>query len=545
VSENYLYYGDNLAILKQYVPDESVDLIYLDPPFKSDQDYNVLFAEQNGSKSAAQTKAFEDTWHWNMDSARAYEQLVTEGGKVSEVMQALRQFLGENDMMAYLTMMAIRLKDLHRVLKSTGSIYLHCDPTASHYLKILMDAIFTPQCYRSEIIWKRSASHGGATNYHNVHDTILYFSKAETPNWYPQYQGQEESYIASHYSNADADGRKYQLVSASGPGQGPARKFGDRIIEPPTGRHWMDQETIDKWTKEGRMIFTKSGMPRYKRYLDDTPGQPITNVWVDIPPINSQATERLGYPTQKPEALLERIIQASSNEGDTVLDPFCGCGTAIAVAQRLNRKWIGIDITYLAVALMKFRLLDSFGIDVMKNVKIIGEPQSLSDTKQLAEQDPYQFQWWMLGLLGARPVEEKKGSDKGIDGRLYFFERPDVKTGKPKQIIFSVKSGNVTSSQIRDLRGVIERENAAIGVFLTFNPPTRDMLTEAAASGFYVAEGFEGKKYPRIQILTTEDLLNGKDFDAPPFVRRGGDATFKRAPRKAKEVKEKGKQVTL
>jgi site-specific DNA-methyltransferase (adenine-specific) len=442
-------------------------------------------------------------------------------------------------------MMAIRLKDLHRVLKSTGSIYLHCDPTASHYLKILMDAIFTPQCYRSEIIWKRSASHGGATNYHNVHDTILYFSKAETPNWYPQYQGQEESYIASHYSNADADGRKYQLVSASGPGQGPARKFGDRIIEPPTGRHWMDQETIDKWTKEGRMIFTKSGMPRYKRYLDDTPGQPITNVWVDIPPINSQATERLGYPTQKPEALLERIIQASSNEGDTVLDPFCGCGTAIAVAQRLNRKWIGIDITYLAVALMKFRLLDSFGIDVMKNVKIIGEPQSLSDTKQLAEQDPYQFQWWMLGLLGARPVEEKKGSDKGIDGRLYFFERPDVKTGKPKQIIFSVKSGNVTSSQIRDLRGVIERENAAIGVFLTFNPPTRDMLTEAAASGFYVAEGFEGKKYPRIQILTTEDLLNGKDFDAPPFVRRGGDATFKRAPRKAKEVKEKGKQVTL
>jgi len=258
------------------------------------------------------------------------------------------------------------------------------------------------------------------------------------------------------------------------------------------------------------------------------PGHPIGDVWTDIAEINSQAKERLGYPTQKPEALLERIIQASSNEGDLVLDPFCGCGTTIAAAQKLNRRWIGIDITYLAISLMKNRLSDMFGSQV--NYEVIGEPVEIHDAKTLAEQDPWQFQWWALGLVGARPVEQKMGADKGIDGRLYFHD--EGPSGKTKQIIFSVKAGTVNVSHIRDLRGVIDREKAQIGVLLSMEEPTKAMRTEAASAGFYDSP-WNKKKYPRLQILTIEEILNGKQVACPPLQQT--NITFKKA------VKAKGK----
>jgi DNA modification methylase len=524
MADNNLYYGDNLDILQRHVGEQTVDLVYLDPPFNSNQDYNVLFKEREGERSAAQVKAFKDTWMWDQEASRAYQEMVEHGPEeVSKALRAFQTFLGFNDMLAYLSMMAPRLVELRRVLKETGSIYLHCDPTASHYLKMLMDAVFGPVNFRSELVWKRSASHGGAVSYNDIHDVILFYSKGELPTWNPPYAGHDPEYVRTHYTNQDPDGRKYQLVSANGAGQGPARRFGDRWIDPPTGRHWAwTQERVDALMAEGRIVFTSSGMPRYKRYLDDTPGTPLGTIWADIPPINSQAAERLGYPTQKPEALLERIIKASSNEGDMVLDPFCGCGTTIAVAQRLNRRWIGIDVTCLAINLMRRRLETAFGGKAAFDV--IGEPTAFSEAQQLAAENPYQFQWWALDLVGARPVVEKKGADKGVDGRLVFH---DDTSGEAKQVILQVKAGHVNVSHIRDLRGVLEREAAQIGCLICLEEPTQPMRTEAAGAGNYQHPLGRGM-YPRIQIMTVKELLEGKKLLLP---EGRIDVTFAKAPR--------------
>ena len=529
-SPNHLYFGDNLNILRQHIADESVDLIYLDPPFNSNATYNVLFRERSGEESAAQITAFDDTWRWSMESELAYQDVVTQqGGKVGELLAAMRAFLGQNDMMAYLTMMAQRMVELHRVLKPTGSIYLHCDPTASHYLKLLMDAIFGTANFRREIIWQRSRSHGGASSYNSVHDILFYYSKAEDVIWNPQHQPYDQSYIESHYNLVDEDGRRYQLVSAHGSGPGPARKFGDRVIEPPPGRHWAwTQERVNQLISEDRIVFTNTGMPRYKRYFDDTPGRPLTDVWTDIPPINSQARERLGYPTQKPEALLERIINASSNEGDVVLDPFCGCGTAVAAAERLNRRWIGIDITHLAITLIRHRLHDAFGED-LRPYEVVGEPKDLPSAESLALHDRYQFEWWALGLVDARPARDrKKGADAGIDGYINFFDD----SGKAKRIVVQVKSGGVQRNQIATLKSDMERENADLALFVTLKPPTRPMEQEALEAGFYAPEAFPDHQFPKVQILTIEDLLSGAQ---PQYPRYAPAATFQRAPRRRRQ----------
>ncbi len=523
--ENVLYYGDNLAILRHYIKDESVDLVYLDPPFKSNQDYNILFAERNGSQAAAQIKAFEDTWHWDKISAAAYQEIVETGPtRVSEVMQAFRTFLGENDMMAYLAMMGPRLVELHRVLKSSGSIYLHCDPTASHYLKILMDAVFGPVNFKNEIIWKRTSAHSDSSTCGNTHDILLLYSKGPKFVWNKQYQAHDPLYVESHYRFVDPKGRRYRTDNLTAGGlSGGGYDYEWNGVR----KLWRcPKETMAKLEKSGRIRYTKTGTAEYIRYLDEMPGVPLQDVWADISPINPQAKERLGYPTQKPEALLERIITASSNEGDIVLDPFCGCGTAIAVAQRLKRKWIGIDITHLAVALMKHRLHDMFGSQVPYNV--VGEPVSLPDAKSLAQNDPYQFQWWALGLVGARRIEQKKGADKGIDGRLYFHDEADSKKRATKQIILSVKSGKVSVRDVRDLRGVVEREKAQIGVLISMSKPTRDMRRESASAGFYKSHW---GTHPKLQVLTIEELLAGHKIDYPDIA--GVNVTFRRA-RKAK-----------
>lgn len=475
MTKNILYYGDNLDVLRRHIKDESIDLVYLDPPFKSNQDYNVLFAEQNGSKSKAQIKAFEDTWRWDQGAAAAYQEIVELGGKVSETMQAFEKFLGQTDMLAYLSMMAPRLTELQRKLKPTGSIYLHCDPTASHYLKMLMDAVFGKKNFINEVIWTYKTQGASKRHWSRKHDVLLFYAKSEQYTF--NYQT-ERSYMQHKYGFKD------------------------------------DELKIDE---EGR---------QYRDAL-------MRDVW-EISALQSATREKLGYPTQKPEALLERIIKASSNEGDIVLDPFCGCGTTIAVAQRLNRHWIGIDITHLAITLIKHRLHSAFEKRV--SYEVIGEPVSLPDAETLAKQDPYQFQWWALGLVGARPVEQKKGSDKGIDGRLYFHDDPV--SGKTKQIILSVKAGHTSVAHVRDLRGVIEREKAEIGVLISMEEPTKHMRTEAASSGFYDSPW--GKRFPRLQILTVGGLLEGKGIEYPPPSQV--NVTFKKAPKtQENEIAEQGK----
>ena len=537
MAENKLYYGDNLDVLRRYVKDESVDLVYLDPPFNSRQDYNVLFAEKDGTRSASQIMVFEDSWEWNQESAHTYEQVVEEGGRVAQVMIAFHTFLGGSDMMAYLAMMAPRLTQLHRVLKETGSIYLHCDPTASHYLKMLLDAIFSPWCFRSEIVWKRSSAHSdtkqGRKQHGRIHDIILFYTKGEGWTWNPLYTAYDEDYVRQFYKyEEEGTGRRYRLGDLTGPGG--AAKGNPQYEVMGVTRYWRyTKEKMQALIEQGRVIQTQPGaVPAYKRYLDEMQGVPLQDVWTDVNPVAAQAAERLGYPTQKPEALLERIIKASSNEGDAVLDPFCGCGTAIAVAQKLKRRWIGIDITHLAVNLIKKRLRDHFGEAVQSTYEVIGEPVSLSDAAELAKQDPFQFQSWALGLVGARvATSAKKGADRGIDGRLYFH---DDKSGKSKQVIFSVKAGeNVNVTHIRDLRGVLDREKAEIGVLISMEAATKSMLKEAAEAGFYKSPHLE-EKFPRIQILTVELLLGGEQMKYPRWV----DATFKKAPKAREKVAE-------
>jgi DNA modification methylase len=533
MAENTLYYGDNLDILRRYVADESVDLVYLDPPFNSNQNYNVLFAERDGSRAAAQIQAFEDTWEWSLEAEAEYTEVVQRGGRPSEVLQAFRTFLGTSDMMAYLAMMAPRLIELQRVLKSTGSLYLHCDPTASHYLKILLDAVFGPQEFCNEIVWKRTSAHSSARRYGPVHDVLLFYSKSDNYTWNNQFQPYEQEYLDTFFDHVDPDGRRWKRMDLTGAGtrNGETGEVWRGIDVTAKGRHWAyPPSELDQLDAAGRIHWPKkaNGMPRLRQYEDDMQGVPLQDVWTDIRPLHNLAAERLHFQTQKPEALLARIIASSSKTGDHVLDPFCGCGTAIAAAQKMSRRWTGIDITHLAITLIKNRLRDGFGREIEKTFKVIGEPVSLPDAEDLATQDRYQFQWWALGLVGARPApkDEKKGKDKGIDGRLYFVD--DMKAGKANQVVFSVKSGAPKLGEVRDLGRVIEREKAAIGVFITLQEPTRDMRTEAASCGFYETP-FGRQKYPRLQILTIKDLLDGKTIDMP--WQQVTSTTFKRAPK--------------
>ncbi len=529
---NRLYYGDNLDVLRQHVRDESVDLVYLDPPFNSARTYNILFAEQDGSRAAAQIQAFEDTWQWDQSAAAQYHEVVEAGGKVSEVMQAFRLFLGESDMLAYLAMMAPRLVELRRVLKPTGSLYLHCDPTASHYLKLLLDAVFGPENFKNDISWKRTTTKSdyrqGATNWARVHDVLLLYRRdTKTEGTFTQpFAPYSNDYVAEKYGSVDEEGRAFMLDNLTAPGAGSRGHPTYEFLG--VTRYWRyNKEKMEKLYAEGRVVQPGPGkVPRYKRYLDEMPGIAIGDVWDDISAINSQAQERLGYPTQKPVALLERIITASSNEGDVVLDPFCGCGTTIEAAQKLGRSWIGIDVTHLAINLIKTRLRDAYGDAV--RYEVIGEPTTVDDAEELAKTDPYQFQWWALGLVDARPAEQKKGADKGIDGRLYFHD--EHRAGKTKQIILSVKAGHVTSSHVRDLVGVLQREQAEIGVLISFEQPTSPMRKEAASAGFYESPW---GKHPRLQLLTVGELLEGKGIDYPRTA--GVNRTFKRAPGQKKD----------
>jgi DNA modification methylase len=571
-----LYYGDNLDILKRYIKDETVDLVYLDPPFNSAQNYNAFFHEKDGTDAASQIHAFEDTWHWDIETKKAYDAVTEQPGKVSDVMQAFYTFLGGNDMMAYLTMMFPRLVELRRVLKPTGSLYLHCDPTASHYLKLLLDGVMGQNNYRSEIIWKRTTTHSDSKRWSANNDTILFYSKTDEFTWKPPYAEHGEEYVADKYRFDDNDGRgAYTLDNMTSPNPRPNMMYEWK------GHKWPDKgwryskETMAQLDAEGRIWYPehKEKRPRLKRYLKEMSGTLMGTNWTDISPINSQARERLGYPTQKPIALLERIILASSNPGGLVLDPFCGCGTTIDAAEKNGRDWIGIDVTQLAISLIKNRLQDTYGsrlkfvsggahaprvsgsapspnpsiahepshasasatrasltarearaLPEVSLVRIIGEPTTPNEAATLAEQDKFQFQWWALGLVGARPVEQKKGADHGIDGKILF--RDDPKAARPEQIIIQVKGGKTGVKDVRDLRGVLDREKAAIGILISLQPPTSPMETEAGSAGFYEHK-VNKLKYPRIQLRTVKELMEGKGIERP--INLAVDETFKKA----------------
>ena len=487
---NKLYFGDNLDILREHIKDESVDLIYLDPPFNSNANYNVLFKTPKGHESAAQIEAFEDTWHWNEQAEREFGELVRGGNTdVSEMVQALRRFLGENDMMAYLTMMANRLIELHRVLKPTGSLYLHCDPTASHYLKIVLDAVFGKSSFRNEIIWCYETGGRSKTGFPKKHDVIFWYSKTDEYLFvYDNVALPRDTSTMHEPVLHDEEGREYQRNIKNG--------------------------------KEYRYYLDKGVLPN--------------DWWVDIQALNPAAKERLGYPTQKPLALLERIIQASSNEGDVVLDPFCGCGTAVHAAQKLNRQWLGIDITHLAVSLIEKRMKDAFPGIVFE---VEGTPKDLEGAQNLALRDKYQFQWWACSLVGAQPFQgKKKGADGGIDGLIYFNDDGKM----PKKIVVSVKGGeNVSVAMVRDLAHVVEREKAEMGLFVTLADSTAPMRTEAVKTGFYALPNTQ-HAYPKIQILTIAGLLSGTERPQYPNEASFGAVTFKKAKVEEKSSEQKG-----
>lgn len=553
-----LYFGDNLNVMREHIADESVDLIYLDPPFNSKRDYNLLFkspkslskkakkeqseeAAPTGSDvfSEAQITAFEDTWHWGEQAEAEFRQIEQQANTdVAELMRALRAFLRENDMMAYLTCMALRLLELRRVLKPTGSLYLHCDPTASHYLKIVLDAVFGKDNYRNEIVWKRTSAHNSAKRFGPVHDTILFYSKAEKYFWNPVFETYNESYVEKNFSNRDADGRRWKSSDITGSGirRGETGLVWRDIDVTAKNRHWAyPPSVLETMDTQGRIHWPKitGGMPRFKNYLDEMDGIAAQDVIADIQAISAHSTERLGYPTQKPLALLERIIEASSNEGDVVLDPFCGCGTALDAAEKLKRRWIGIDITHLAVGLIERRLKERY--PKLKNkgaFEITGRPKDLGTARRLAELDKYQFQFWALSLIGAQPFKGgKKGADGGIDGLIY----PEVSTGKTEKVVVSVKGGdNVGVLAVRDLIATVSREKAAIGVLITLTPPTKPMVSDAAAAGFY--DSPHHGAFPKIQILTVEGLLN--EHERLNFIDMSyGGQTFKAAKTEARGKK--------
>ena len=541
---NALYYGDNLSVLREHIKDESVDLVYLDPPFNSNANYNLLFKAPGGEQSQAQIEAFEDTWHWNDVAELAFDEVMKSGNSnAADMLRAMRSFLGENDMMAYLAMMAVRLIELHRVLKKTGSLYLHCDPTASHYLKILLDAVFGKASFLSELLWRRTSSHNSAKRWGPVHDTILLYAKSPEYCSNSVFESYDESYIDRFYRFEDEKGR-FRIADLTGAGtrSGDSGSAWRNVNPTKSGRHWAVptavivrsglngnfeklnvQEKLDRLDELGLIYWPPKGkVPQFKRYLEAARGVAIQDMITDIKPISSQATERLGYPTQKPVALLERILSASSNEGDVVLDPFCGCGTTVHAAQKLGRQWIGIDVTHLAISLIEKRLKDAFpGVAF----EVHGVPKDASGAADLAKRDKYQFQWWAVSLVDAIPFAgKKKGADGGIDGLIYF--KPDGKT--TERAIVSVKGGDTVSvAMVRDLKGVLDREKAPMGIFLSLMEPTKPMIAEAAAAGLYETEY---GRFPRLQILTVENLFAGKR----PQIPFGHSEGYKRA---AKETK--------
>jgi adenine specific DNA methylase Mod len=540
---NRLLFGDNLDWLRnrEIFPDAGVDLVYLDPPFNSNADYNVLFREASGEASQAQFHAFTDTWNW-ADADATYREFIDNcpNTAVVEMIEALHMFLRHSPMMAYLAMMAPRLVELHRVLKPTGSLYLHCDPTASHYLKMILDGLFGPNNFRTEIVWKRNSAHSDASQgrkqHGRIHDTIFFYTKSDDWTWNHVFTEYDEEYVDGFYKFIEPEtGRRYRLGDVTAPGGSSPKKKNPCYEFLGVKRYWRySKARMRELYEQGRIIQSKPGaVPAYKRYLDEMRGIPLQDLWTDIKPVGAQAAERLGYPTQKPQALLERIIEASSNPEDVVLDPFCGCGTTIHAAQKLGRQWIGIDVTYLAINLIKRRLKDAFGDDAQYEER--GQPTDFGSAKALAELDKWQFQQWALSLIDARPRTEGagKGADRGVDGMLYFYESKE----KREKILVQVKGGGVQRKDVATLLGDVNNQKFVAGILITLEKPSKPMRVEAADAGRYASKFWHEKDYPKIQILTIEGLLDGTErVDSPPQLNPFAKAQREAKPEKQEEM---------
>jgi site-specific DNA-methyltransferase (adenine-specific) len=515
-SDNRLYYGDNLDVLRAHVCDESVDLVYLDPPFNSNTGYNLVFSSAKSSGTNAAIEAFDDTWTWGEASRNALMDI--DGGtnrRLQVMMRAMHDALGDSPLMAYLAMMAVRLVELHRVLKDTGSLYLHCDPTASHYLKLVLDAVFLAESYRSEIIWKRTSAHANSKrNFAGVHDVIFLYSKGPRFSLNETFTPYAEKYIAEHFIHLDPDGRRFRRSDLRNPGLRPNLRYdflaSNGVTYKPHPNGWaVSREVMEQLDREGRLFFPKKKDARLRKkiYLDESPGVPATDIWEDLPPIHASAAERLGYPTQKPRALLERIIAASSNPGDVVLDPFCGCGTAVDAAQKLGRRWIGIDVTHIAIGMIENRMREGYpGIQF----ETIGVPKDLASAERLAADDPHQFQQWVSWQVGGFP-RDKKGGDKGIDGWFNYQAGDRIETG-----VISVKAGDaVNPNMVRDLGRVMERDRFRFGLFIMKSLPTRGMREEAASHPLIETDW---GRFPALQIVTLAELMHGARPKLPPLI---------------------------
>ena len=497
-----------------------MDLIYLDPPFNSNRNYNLIYSKLTGQPVPEQEEAFCDAWKMDPEKEEMVRRtpiVFRDYGADEGLIRFWQAWIGalrdtQPRLLAYLVYMSYRLFEMRRILKQTGSLYLHCDPTASHYLKVIMDGIFGHGNYRNEIIWKRTTIHRDAQRLGRVHDIILFYSKGPRITWNTIFVKHDDGYVNSHYTQKDADGRRYQLDNATAAGQGPARIFFGQVMEPPSGTHWQwSQENINQLVEQGRIVLTRRGKPRYKRYLDEMKGTPVSDDCADIPPINSHAKERLGYSTQKPIALLQRIIEQSSNPGDVVFDPFAGCGTAVYAAHLAGRRWLGCDIAILSVKIVRDVLLKRYGLKEGEHYQVSGVPLSVEGAQDLFDRDPRQFQHWAVELAGGFATAKYSG-DRGVDGQIYFETKDGIKS-----MILSVKGGRtLTPAFVHDLRGTMENEtDATMGGFICLGQPTKGMRESESQAGMW---SYLGKDYQQLQIRTIEDLLEGRGFDTPSRV---------------------------
>jgi len=552
---NSLLYGDNLAIMREKIASETVDLVYLDPPFKSDLNYNVLFKADGLHADDAQVTAFKDTWTWDEAAQATYDELQNiPNVTLVNLVNALRVGLERTPMLAYLVNMAIRLIEIDRVLKPTGSVYLHCDPTAAHYLKILMDAVFGPTNFRSEIVWRRTGSHNKARRWAPIHDVIFFYTKSNEYTWnHPRrpymlghvkdnfIQGEDGSYKTDYYGN---------VLTGSGTRGGESGKIWRGFDPTAKGRHWAvpgkiweevgidpegltQHQKLDLLFEKGFITITEGdAWPMYERTITPNDGPAAPDMWAfqpytegtvfgtsegidaDVRWLSPQDAERLGYPTQKPVAILKHIINASSRPGELVLDPFCGCGTTIAAAQMLARRWIGVDISPFAIELIRRQRLEGAfpHLRVGVDYKIEGLPTTLEGARMMVEEDKVRkgFEIWVVSKIDGIP-NDKKGADKGVDGRIPF--KPDGKT--TKFAVVSVKSGKLKADDVRSLMAVAKREEASslgFGILVVLNSPTAGMKADAASCG---TVEMHGHRYPLVQILTVEDILKGKKPHLP------------------------------
>ena len=523
---NRIYYGDNLDVLRRYIKDETVDLCYIDPPFNSKRNYNQIY-NNIGKEDAAQAQAFIDTWTWD-DNANIglaeiqsnYNGVFTE--QSIDLITGLEKVLKKGALLAYLVSMTLRIAEIHRVLKPTGSFYFHCDPTASHYLKLVIDAIFCSKTgiYQSEIVWRRTTAHGnakqGSKRFEVNFDNIFFYTKSSNYTFNTIYRPFAEEQIQQQYSKVDESGRRYRLVIPSAAKGGGDTSYEFHGVKPPKGRFWAySKANMEKFYEEGKLYFSNSGQPYIKYYLDERPGVAVMSFWDDLKPMSATSKERMGYPTQKPEALLERIIQASSNEGDIVLDAYCGCGTTVAVAQKLKRQWIGIDITFQSISLILKRLEEQ-DAGALDNVVVAGVPKDFEAAVALAnrkdDRTRKEFEKWIVLTYSKNRaiINEKKGGDGGIDGIVYIPES----TTENSKVLFSVKSNEkLTPAVVRELFGTVEREKAACGILLTLYPMP-NLVKDAKQYGFYL-NNFTGNSYPKIQVICVQEILDGKVIDLP------------------------------